>query len=276
MSDPVLLTGRAAAAARAEESERPDGLFADPLARALAGDIGFELLRELQSTAPEVLSSGCFAVRAKFFDLLLADAARTGVRQAVLLGAGMDTRAFRLELPAGTVLHELDLPELVALKQRLLAGAGAHPGCQVRRTGADLVQDDWADRLCAAGFRSDRPAVWIAEGLLQYLGAEPVQRLFARITLLSAPGSALGFDLIGREALGGPLLAGLRDRLRSGGSPLTFGDDPSALGLDDGWRCSTTRLGEPGAHFGRLPADAPDPLPYHFVVARRGESGTAP
>ena len=47
---------------------------------------------------------------------------------AVLLGAGMDTRAFRLELPAGTVLHELDLPELVALKERLLAGAGAHPG----------------------------------------------------------------------------------------------------------------------------------------------------
>ena len=144
-------------------------------------------------------------MRSRYFDDFFRRAADEGARQAVVLASGLDTRAFRLELPAGTVLHELDLPELVALKQRLLAGAGAPPGCQVRRTGADLVQDDWADRLCAAGFRSDRPAVWIAEGLLQYLGAEPVQRLFARITLLSAPGSALGFDLIGREALGGPL-----------------------------------------------------------------------
>ncbi|GAA3048961.1 hypothetical protein GCM10020000_31750 [Streptomyces olivoverticillatus] len=120
--DPVARTARLTAALRARESARPDRLFDDPLAASLAGDTGRALLDEF-GDVPAI------AVRTRFYDDALTRlcTADDGPRQLVLVAAGMDSRAYRLDLPVGTTVFELDRPELLAVKETLLADAGALP-----------------------------------------------------------------------------------------------------------------------------------------------------
>jgi methyltransferase (TIGR00027 family) len=112
------------------------------------------------------------------------------VRQAVILASGLDTRAYRLNWPAGTTVYELDQPDVIAFKTDNLAALGASPSAE-RRTVAIDLRDDWPSALKAAGFDPGQPTVWSAEGLLIYLPPEAQDRLFASITELSAPGSRL-------------------------------------------------------------------------------------
>ena len=135
------------------------------------------------------------AVRTRFFDDFFTEATgpSSGVRQAVILASGLDSRAYRLPWPAGTTVFEMDQPEVIAFKSRVLADLGAKPAADLRTVGIDL-REDWPAALRAAGFDETAPAAWIAEGLLMYLPPEAQDRLFDEIDGLSASGSRLATE----------------------------------------------------------------------------------
>ena len=109
-------------------------------------------------------------VRTHFFDdFLLYAAWSAGVRQVVLLAAGMDTRAFRLSWPSVTRLYELDRPEVLTTKEEILAQTGASPACQRRLIGADLRHLSWSEALLRVGYEPQESSVWLMEGLLFYM-----------------------------------------------------------------------------------------------------------
>lgn len=196
----VGLTAIAAAAARAVETSRPDHLIDDPLAAAFVAAANPPMplpVRWPEGDAAlsdrEILllhGSGYVGLRARFGDDQLHRACATGAGQVVVLAAGLDTRAFRLDWPDGVRLFEIDLPSMLEFKDVVLREQGAVPRCARTAVGADL-REDWAPVLADAGFDTGRPSVWLAEGLLQYLPADAEQALFERIHDLSAPGSHL-------------------------------------------------------------------------------------
>ncbi|MDO8211133.1 SAM-dependent methyltransferase [Conexibacter sp. CPCC 206217] len=189
----VAATAVAIAHERAVESARGDRLFADPLAAgflAAATPPGATAPLPLGEQVP--LMHGYVALRTRCFDdELLAAARGTGVRQLVLLAAGLDTRAFRLAWPRGTRLFELDVPTLLAVKEPLLRAAGAVAACDRTTLATDLAGTGWPAALTAAGFDASVPTAWLAEGLLMYLAPDENDRLLETVGALSAPGSVL-------------------------------------------------------------------------------------
>lgn len=191
----VSLTALAVAGVRAQESLRGDRLFDDPLAAAFLAAAGPRLPGpegELDPAAQRALAAlaTSVVVRTAFLDEHLLDAARSGCRQVVVLGAGLDTRAFRLAWPAGVRVFELDTPEVLAFKERVLASTGANPACERTALEVDL-REDWPSALSSAGLRDAEPVAWLIEGLLIYLDAADVDRLMERVGSLSPPGSRL-------------------------------------------------------------------------------------
>jgi methyltransferase (TIGR00027 family) len=191
----------AAARAMASKAERPliNDPFAEPLVKAVGVDLFARLVSgELRSTDldddGDAASAGMrrmtdnMAVRTKFFDEFFIDATQAGVRQAVILASGLDSRAYRLPWPDGTTVYEIDQPQVIEFKSRTLAELGATPTAH-RRTVAIDLRDDWPAALRAAGFDPDQPTAWSAEGLLGYLPPEAQDRLLDTVTALSAPGS---------------------------------------------------------------------------------------
>ena len=111
----------------------------------------------------------------------------------MILASGLDSRAYRLAWPAGTVVYEVDQPQVIEFKTRTLAELGAEPTADRRVVAVDL-RDDWPAALRAAGFDPAQPTAWSAEGLLGYLPPEAQDRLLDTITELSAPGSRLATE----------------------------------------------------------------------------------
>ena len=107
----------------------------------------------------------------------------------------MDSRAYRLPWPDGTVVYEIDQPQVIEFKTTTLAGIGAKPAA-VRRTVPIDLRQDWPAALRAAGLDTAAPTAWLAEGLLTYLPPEAQDRLFDDITALSAPGSAIATEFV--------------------------------------------------------------------------------
>jgi methyltransferase (TIGR00027 family) len=144
------------------------------------------------------------AARTHFFDAYFTAAAAAGIRQHVILAAGLDSRAYRLDWPAGTVVYEVDQPKVLEYKAATLAAHGARPSAQRREVPADL-RYDWPKTLRDRGFDPAQRTAWLAEGLLMFLPGEAEERLFADIDALSAPGSRacieeFSFDDAAREA----------------------------------------------------------------------------
>ncbi len=133
------------------------------------------------------------AIRTKVFDEFFIDATTAGIRQAVILASGLDSRAYRLPWPAGTTVYEIDQPRVIEFKSRTLAELGAQPTAYRRAVAIDL-RDDWPAALRAAGFNPDEPTAWSAEGLLGYLPPEAQDRLLDTVTALSAPGSRIATE----------------------------------------------------------------------------------
>jgi methyltransferase (TIGR00027 family) len=182
---------------RAQESRRPDRLFDDPYAQAfLAAAPGAFPEQPAVVGGLAWLGAAFFfhgVIRTRFFDDYLLAATAAGCRQVVLLAAGLDTRAFRLAWPDKVGLFELDLPEMLAFKEPVLAAQHAVPQCERVVLPADL-REDWPATLATVGFQPTRPTAWLAEGLLIYLSAEEAARLLTAVGELSAPGSQLAFE----------------------------------------------------------------------------------
>jgi methyltransferase (TIGR00027 family) len=251
-------TARWIAAARARESARGDRLFDDPWAAELAGRHGLEMLAAGEGGG----QPNCFLpVRTRFFDDVLAAACKPG-GQVVLLGAGLDTRAWRLSLPVGTVVYELDYSEVLVAKVAVLREADV--AADRRAVPADL-RADWVQQLLAAGFDPMTATVWIAEGVLFYLTSSQVDGVLAGAATLSARDSVVAADTFGTGLLRLPALRALVEHRARSGAALPFcTDTPRHLLASAGWRPdSVLDLGAPGANYGRLA-----PLPSQWDGGR--------
>ena len=205
LASSVGVTATMVAMGRAAASARPDPLINDPFAEPLVRAVGLEFFIKVLDGEldPSQVPGGSLeraqamvdgmAVRAKFFDDYLLAATATGVRQAVILASGLDASAYRLPWPAGTVVYEIDQPDVIAFKSQTLADLGAEPTA-TRRTVAIDLREDWPAALQAAGFDASQPTAWLVEGLLIYLPPEAQDHLFDLITLHSAPGSTVGTE----------------------------------------------------------------------------------
>jgi len=195
----VARTSLGVARVRSLESRRPDRLFDDPFAQAFVDAAPGQApdVSGVDDDAARLIRWVAFftVIRTRFYDdYLHAAVTDTPARQVVLVAAGLDTRAYRLDWPPGVRLFELDLPPVLAFKQQVLDARGAVPRCERTPVGADLTQD-WPAALVAAGFRTDRPTAWLVEGLLIYLDAAQAALLLERAGSLSAPGSRLSCEL---------------------------------------------------------------------------------
>jgi methyltransferase (TIGR00027 family) len=184
------------ARARAEESQQPDRLFEDPLAAAFVAARGAPPIAAATPAAGvdvRPMLHPYVAIRTRFFDDALLEATAAGIRQVVILGAGLDARAFRLRWPGGTCVFELDMPELFAFKEAVVAQLGAKPRCDRVLVPVDL-RYDWPAPLEEHGFARTHSSVWLLEGLLMYL--TPVERddLLARISRLAVPDSRMALE----------------------------------------------------------------------------------
>jgi methyltransferase (TIGR00027 family) len=198
ITESVGATALSVAAARAVETAAADPLIRDPFAYLLVSTAGEPWARFASSLEwidddehgrrAHRMSIDYQAVRTHHFDSYFAEATGAGIRQVVILAAGLDSRAFRLDWPAGTTVYEIDQPQVVHYKTTTLESAGAAPTADRRTVQVDL-RDDWAAALTAAGFDPGQPTAWLAEGLLPYLPADAQDRLFEILTGLSAPGS---------------------------------------------------------------------------------------
>ena len=201
----VGMTATMVAAARAMAHRDPRRLIDDPLAEPLVRAVGVPFFVEMLDGRldPAAFGDGGpervqtmvagMAMRTRFFDDYLMSATSSGIRQAVILAAGLDSRAYRLEWPAGSVVYEVDQPAVIAFKRSALSGLGASPAAVLRTVGVDL-RGDWPAALSAAGFDPAEPTAWLAEGLLIYLPPDAQDRLLDTVTDLSAPGSAVGTE----------------------------------------------------------------------------------
>jgi methyltransferase (TIGR00027 family) len=165
-------TARWVAYFRALESEKANAILRDPFARRLAGDRG----RAMAEGLPKLSLEWVIPVRAKVYDELILEAVGTGRIDAVLnLAAGLDTRPYRLALPASLVWIEADLPGIITSKTDELANE--RPRCKLERVSLDLSdstsRDALLQRLHADGLR----VLVVTEGLLAYLDEESVRSL---------------------------------------------------------------------------------------------------
>ena len=232
LASSVGATATAVAASRAMASRDPDPLlddpWADPLVRAVGIDTFVKLIDgEIDQTDDPLLNRRAMneqiTVRTRFFDEFFLQATDTGIRQAVILASGLDTRAYRLPWPPDTVVFEIDQPQVISFKTTAMAGLGAVPTAQRRTVALDL-RDDWPSALKAAGFDTSRPTAWSAEGLLVYLPPEAQDRLFDNIAALSAPGSRIATEHMDLRKIPSDWAQKLTERSRRIGSDINLAE----------------------------------------------------
>ena len=251
LASSVGATATAVAASRAMASQNPDALlndpWADPLVRAVGIDTFVKLIDgETGHTDDPLLNRRAMneqiTVRTRFFDDFFVHAAESGIRQAVILASGLDTRAYRLPWPADTKVFEIDQPEVIAFKTRTLADLGAEPTAE-RTTVAIDLREDWPAALVEAGFDPKLPTAWSAEGLLVYLPPDAQDRLFDNIAGLSAPGSRIATEHMDLRNIPSDWADRLTERSRRIGSNINLAElfysgdrNPAADYLKDhGW-----------------------------------------
>ncbi len=295
ITESVGATALGVAAARAAETARPDALIRDDYAYLLTASAGpawaqmasadDEWLRDdEQARRQHEMARNYQAVRTHYFDGYFDAAVRAGIRQVVILAAGLDSRAYRLDWPAGTTVFEIDQPKVLGYKTSTLDAHGALPKARRVPVAVDL-RDDWPAALLAAGFDPAQPTAWLAEGLLPYLPGDAQDRLFDLVTAHSAAGSRIAVEAFNlhasqysseKRAVRRERTAQLRERLGLDldVDTLMYTDDERADAAewlaDHGWRVDAvpsaeemTRLGRPATE--DLTEEAMDSV---FVHAR--------
>jgi methyltransferase (TIGR00027 family) len=285
------------ALARAAETASAEPLIRDQFAEPLVSTPGLAGVREQVSAwwtaepdedsdddAPDPSHMINYqAVRTHFFDAFFTDAAAAGVRQVVIVAAGLDSRAYRLDWPAGTVVYEIDLPKVLEYKAETLAGHGATPIADRRPVPVDL-RHDWPQALRDAGFDTGQPTAWLAEGLLPFLPASAQEALFASIDALSGPGSRVAVENFGadaekrREAEERWQIR--RAKREARGEDTSF--NPFDLWFSDegrpecadwftthGWTTNTVTARDEGLRLGRAPHPDQAPFTNSFVTATK-------
>ena len=300
ITESVGSTALGVAAARAAETESDNPLIHDPFARAFleaAGQSSWTLVTnpalaaergDLEDLAPELRAHrqvmvDFMAVRTAFFDEYFLEAVKSGIRQVVILAAGLDARAWRLPWPDGTTVYELDQPKVLEFKSTTLQDA--QPTAQLVSVAVDLRQD-WPTALQQAGFDASLPTAWSAEGLLRYLPAQAQDLLLERVNELSPCDSRLAVNAPAKSAWDPDLNACRREESQRVRAIMSRVLDTEMPDLDDlwypeertdvaewlgkhGWEATSTTMAEMLARYGReVPGEERRP-PTDFVSARR-------
>ena len=285
------------ALARAAETASADPLIRDQFAEVLVSTPELEGVREQVAAwwaGPDPDDDPDFtvdsqhminyqAVRTRFFDAYFADAVAAGIRQVVILAAGLDSRAYRLGWADGTVVYEIDLPKVLEYKAETLTAHGAAPVADRRPVAVDL-RHDWPQALRDAGFDATRPTAWLAEGLLPFLPAAAQEAMFASVDELSGSGSRVAVEIFGvdedkrREAE--QKWQELRAKREARGKDTSF--NPFGLWFDDGarpesadwfgahgWATRTVNAREEALRLGRAPQSEERPFTNSFVTATK-------
>jgi methyltransferase (TIGR00027 family) len=215
------------------------------------------------------------AVRTKFFDDFFIGAGAAGIRQAVILASGLDSRPYRLPWPQGSTVYEIDQPKVIEFKSTTMTAIGATPTAERRAVSIDL-REEWPAALRRSGFDETQPTAWSAEGLLIYLPPEAQDRLFDNITALSAPGSQLATEY---HPDGGATVADRAQSMRAQWEQHGFDVDLSKLYYpgernpvvdyltDHGWQVSARSRPEVFADYGREFPDAEELAPLSKSLA---------
>ena len=292
-------TALGVAAARAAETDSEKPLINDPFARVFVEAAGKGLWSvlasptvsaELADVDPDLRARmrvmiDFMAVRTVFFDEFFLNAANTGVRQIVILAAGLDSRAWRLPWPDDTTVYELDQPKVLEFKSRTLEQQGAHPRSKLANVPIDLRQD-WPTALREAGFDASQPTAWSAEGLLRYLPASGQDLLIERIHELSCVGSWFAASAPGQGFLDPAHLTRQREqttRLRAAAASLLKTEIPDLEELwyaeeraditewlrRHSWDASAVALAEMLDRYGRSIPDEDVMPPTVFISAQR-------
>lgn len=158
---------------RAKESERPDAMFRDPLARQLVGDRGEQIAQSFGAMGR--YTEWIVLTRTVNIDEFILDGIRDGVDAVLNLGAGLDTRPYRMDLPAAFQWVEADFPHLIEFKNAELA---AHaPLCQLQRVSVDLINDEARRNFLATVLPGAKKVLVLTEGVVPYLTEEQVAKL---------------------------------------------------------------------------------------------------
>lgn len=275
----VGITALGVAGARAMESKRNDALIDDPYAESFVTRAHSSIPlptswasvegSEQRSEGDQLWASfwagmaTYVGVRSRFFDEYFLDASHAGIRQVVILAAGLDTRAFRLPWPAAVQLYEIDQPKVLEFKDTVLNDQNAVASCARHVVPIDL-RADWPDALLRAGFDPQRPTAWLAEGLLPYLPGPAAEALFAHVHRCSAAGSRLAAEEVHPDMRATIHQPDFQDLKRSCGVdmaalwPNDDRPDPVHWFRDHGWQVTATSGGQAADRYGRTlgkPAD---------------------
>jgi methyltransferase (TIGR00027 family) len=307
ITESVGATALGVAAARAAETESEDPLISDPYARLFldaageglwnwfaAPDLPAEIVEAQPDLVPRMRGMVDYmAARTSFFDQFFLDAARAGVRQVVILAAGLDSRAWRLAWPDGITVYELDQPQVLEFKSSTLRDHGAQPTCNLVPVPVDL-RHDWPAALRAAGFDRSAPSAWSAEGLLPFLPATAQELLFERVQALGAAGSRIAVEAPGADFLDEATQAKQRENMQQVRDLMAKlepeRDIPDVWDVQDlwyfeeredvgdwlrrnGWDVTERPAEDLLASYGRTPPDVEDAAPKTIFVAaeRTGE-----
>ncbi|MGH3868482.1 MAG: SAM-dependent methyltransferase [Pseudonocardiaceae bacterium] len=267
----VGITALTIAATRAMESTRADALIDDPYAESFVTRSGTTVPMptswvtindsENQSEADQrwanfwAAMASYMGVRSRFFDEYFRDASTAGIRQVVILAAGLDTRAFRLPWPASVELFEIDQPKVLEFKDSVLEGQGALAGCARHVVPIDL-RADWPEALLRASFDPARPTAWLAEGLLPYLPGTAAEALFAHVHRLSAVGSWFATEEAGPDThsrVHNPAFQDIYRRLGANPATLWHDDrpDPVRWFRDADWQVTAISQAQAADRYGR-------------------------
>ena len=252
----MVASGRA----RATRAALIDDRFAEPLVRAVGVDFFTRWAAgELESADVDVPGApwgmqrmtDIQAARTRYIDTFFSEAVTAGIRQVVILAAGLDARGYRLPWAAGTTVFEIDQPQVIEFKTTTIAALGAAPTAEIRAVPVDL-RHDWPSALQQAGFDTGQPAAWAAEGLLGFLPADAQDRLLDNVTALSAGGSRLVAEIFLNSGANQQALNGATQRWREKGLDVALdnlgfpGDrnDVATYLQDRGWHPVRTPLNQ--------------------------------
>jgi methyltransferase (TIGR00027 family) len=303
ITESVGITALGVAAARMAETESDDPLIHDPFARVFLEAAGDGMWSWFGSSElpPEVLEAepdvplrmqgmrDYMASRTRFFDQFFLDAAEAGVRQAVILAAGLDARSWRLPWPDGVTVYELDQPKVLEFKLATLEERGATPTARLVNVPVDL-RHDWPTALQQAGFDPSLPSAFTAEGLLPFLPSAAQDLLFERIHALTAPGSWVAVEGPGPDFMNPQIRDRQREQMqryrelsaRLGREEQDFPDfeelwyfeertDVGDWLREHGWEVSVLTTEQLMARYDRRPPDIEDGSPDTlFVTAQKG------
>jgi methyltransferase (TIGR00027 family) len=297
ITESVGATALTVAAARAAETESAHPLFRDPFARIFLNAAGEGTWSMFDRSAvarmdPDLAARmqalhDFFASRTAFIDDFFVAAADAGIRQVVILAAGLDARAWRLAWPDGTRVYELDQPKVLDFKSSTLRAQGAEPTTQRVEVPVDLRRD-WPTALRQAGFDLEAPTAWSVEGLLRYLPSQAQDLLFERIHEMSATGSrivanaptddALDLQRSARERELSQRLQtalGMQDEIQNPNvDELSYAEERTDVTqwlAEHGWEASDATVPEVVARYRRGIDDTGEssPIPSYFISGRR-------